>query len=77
MKQLFVGFTYRNFCPCNLKVEKEITCMMMGDNNKHAIWAPLLSILPLITTFFSLKNGSSFQLVGPNEIDSFYFMVIH
>ena len=38
-----------------LQAEKEITRKMMGDNNKHAIWAPLLSSLLLITTFFSKK----------------------
>ena len=40
---------------CDQQAEKEITCKMMGDNNKHAIWAPLLSSLLLITTFFSKK----------------------
>ena len=46
----------------------------MGDNNKHVIWTPLLSLLLLATKFFSKKNGSSLQLM---EIDSFYAMVIH
>ena len=70
MKQLFVGFTYRNFSPCDLKVEKEITCKMMGDNNKHAIRAPLLSLLLLVQK----KNGSSLPPVGQIEINSFYAM---
>ena len=36
------GFTCRNCSPSCYQVEKELT--MAGDNDKHTIWALLLSL---------------------------------
>ena len=44
---------------------------MASENNKNAIWALLLSLLALITTF--RQNYHNYQLVvTPNEMVGFY-----
>ena len=44
---------------------------MAGENNKNAIWALLLSLLALITTFQQYYHN--YQLVvTPNEMVGFY-----
>ena len=40
---------------------------MVGNNNKHAIWALLLSLLALITTF-QQQMAVLYNLVTPNKI---------
>ena len=40
---------------------------MVGNNNKHAIWALLLSLLALITTF-QQQMAVLYNLVMPNKI---------
>ena len=40
---------------------------MVGNNNKHAIWALLLSLLALITTF-QQQMAVPYNLVTPNKI---------
>ena len=56
-EQRFVGFTCRNFSLCGYQV----------DNNKHAIWPLLLSLLALITTF-QQQMAILYNLVMPNKI---------
>ena len=41
---------------------------MVGNNNKHAIWALLLSLLALITTFQQQMAVPFYNLVTPNKI---------
>ena len=51
--------------PQKRRLEKELK--LAGDKNKNAIWALLLSLLALITTF--QKNYHNYQLVPtPNEM---------
>ena len=51
------------------RLEKELE--MAGDKNRSEIWAPLLSLLALITTF--QKNYHNYQLVPtPNEMAGRY-----
>ena len=48
---------------------------MAGENNRNAIWALLLSLLALITTF--QQNYHNCQLVvTPNEMVGFFIAVI-
>ena len=50
-EQLYVGFTCRNFGPCGAQEEEFSTELKMArDKNKNAIWAPLLSLLGLISS---------------------------
>jgi len=44
----FVGFTCKNCGPCCYQLEKELK--MVGNNNKHAIFAFLLFSLAFIIT---------------------------
>ena len=44
---------------------------MAGENNKNAIWALLLSLLALITTFQQYYHNYQF-VVTPNERVGFY-----
>ena len=71
MEQRLVGFTCRNCGPCGYQVEDQKELKMAGENNKNAIWALLLSLLALITTF--QQNYHNYQLVvTPNERVGFY-----
>ena len=54
------------------RLEKELK--IAGDKNKNAVWALLLSLLALITTF--QKNYHNYQLVRtPNEMASRYLTI--
>ena len=44
---------------------------MAGENNKNAIWALLLSLLALITTFQQYYHNYQ-RVVTPNEMVGFY-----
>ena len=44
---------------------------MAGDKNKNAIWALLLSLLALITTFQQKYNNNQL-VVTPNEMVGLY-----
>ena len=55
--------------PQKRRLEKELE--MAGDKNRSEIWALLLSLLALITTF--QKNYHNYQLVPtPNEMAGRY-----
>ena len=55
--------------PQKRRLEKELK--LVGDKNKNAIWALLLSLLALITTF--QKNYHNYQVVPtPNEMAGRY-----
>ena len=55
--------------PQKRRLEKELK--LAGDKNKNAIWALLLSLLALITTF--QKNYHNYQVVPtPNEMAGRY-----
>ena len=58
------------------QVEREFK--RAGDNNKHAICAPLLPAFFIsVITYLSAADGSTLQLVAPNEIVGFFVVVIH
>jgi len=52
-----------------LPIQVEEVLKMVGNNNKHAIWALLLSLLALITTFQQhVQMAVLYNLVIPNKI---------
>ena len=64
VEQLFVGFTWKNYCPSGAQVEKELK---MAGEKKNAIWALLLSLLALIITFQQNYHNNQL-LTKPNEM---------
>ena len=51
--------------------EKELK--MAGDRNKHSIWALLLSLLALTTSFQQNHDHNNQPVVTPNEIVGLYY----